>query len=65
MGRSFPVTMRLVPLTATENLASGHVTVPSTAGLVRGSQVLAVVSIHGPTTEAPPIDGKAVTQEST
>ena len=65
MGRSFPVTIRSAPLTVTENLASGHVTVPSTAGLPRGSQVLEVVSIHGPTTEAPPIGGKVVTQEST
>src|SRR5450631_3669349 len=65
MGRSFPVTIRSAPLRVTENLASGHVTAPFTAGLVRGSQVLVAVSIHGPTTEAPPIDGKVVTQEST
>ena len=63
--QSLPVMTRWAPETVMENRAWGHATEPPTATLVRESQVLSAVLIHGPTTEAPPCVGKLVTQEST
>ena len=57
--------IRLAVLMVTEKAGLRPETAPSTAGLVSESQVLAVVLIQGPTTWAPPMDGKSVTHEST
>jgi hypothetical protein len=57
--------IRRLPDTATEKVAWGQDTEPPTPIFVREFHVPALVSIHGPTVDAPPAEGKLVTQEST
>ena len=54
-----------LPDTVTEKVACGHDTEPPTPIFVSEFQVLVEVSIHGPSFDDPPTEGKEVTQEST
>jgi hypothetical protein len=65
MGSSFPVIILSSPEIVTLNEASGQLTLPCTVTLVSEFHVFEAVSIHGPTTWAPWLDGKVVWHEST
>jgi hypothetical protein len=65
IGSSLPMIILSSPEIVTLYDACRQLTLPSTAILVSESHVLEAVLIQGPTTCAPPLDGKVVWHEST